>query len=99
VADATAAWKALDGLGPAHPLFLFKSGLEDLARDDFEGCRSRLREGIAQNKFSEVLNTDMQRLLGRIGADGSPPQPGARDAALSSGAQHIFLSAYTGKTN
>lgn len=88
VAEASAAWAALDPLGDAHPLFLFKSGLEAMARDEFDACRDYLTRGIAANDINADLNNDMRRVLDELPAadDAAPPAPRAN--------VHVLLSGY-----
>lgn len=62
-ADAAAAWKALDKLPENHYLFLFKSGLNALAKDEFSRCIELIEQGIAANQQNLSLNTDMERIL------------------------------------
>lgn len=69
VPEAVRAWEPLDSLGPQHPLFLFKTGLSALGRDDFAACRSYLQRGIDANEQNPPLNADMQKILDRIPND------------------------------
>ncbi len=67
VSEAIEAWRPLNRLGDEHPLYLFKAGLEALAREDFDACRNYLRQGIALNAENEPLNNDMRKILQRLG--------------------------------
>lgn len=90
------AWVPLDALSEDHFLYLFKSGLEHLARDEFEQCVEKLTRGIALNKLNEPLNNDMRRIINDVQAitkDIPPPPDGATIPAASGG--HTFISAYT----
>ncbi len=87
-AEAIGAWAPLDALGDAHPLFLFKSGLEAMVRDEFDTCRDYLTRGIAANTINADLNADMQRVLAQLPADGSP------EPLATIGAGHVLLSGY-----
>lgn len=62
-AEAETAWKALDKLADDHYLYLFKSGMLALARDDFEQCVTLLEKGITENRQNPSLNSDMERIL------------------------------------
>ena len=66
LSEAIAAWQPLQRLGDEHPLYLFKTGLEALARDDFDACRSYLQRGMQANTQNAPLNKDMQAILDRI---------------------------------
>jgi hypothetical protein len=87
VAEASAAWAALDPLGDAHPLFLFKAGLEAMARDEFDTCRDYLTRGIAANDINADLNNDMRRVLDELPVDDAAP-PAPRPNV------HVLLSGY-----
>lgn len=81
LAEAIEAWRPLDRLGEEHPLFLFKAGLEALARDDFATCRRYLNRGIRLNATNEPLNNDMRAVLQRIeGQPTSVPAAAAPEA-------------------
>ena len=64
--EASAAWKPLERLGEAHPLVLFKNGMEALDRDDFDACRRYFEGAIAANDFNPQLNAEMSRLLASL---------------------------------
>jgi tetratricopeptide (TPR) repeat protein len=92
IAEASTTWAPLNTLGVAHYLFLFKSGLEHLASDQFDACRDCLNRGIASNADNPALSDDMRRILDdlpeRATADAADGEPNA-----------FFLSAYTGNTH
>ena len=95
VAQAESAWKALDGLAPDHPLYLFKTGLLQLARDEFNECALNLKRGIQLNAANPALNNDMQRILGdlekNINSTSTPTTPVKTKLAPPA---HSLLSAY-----
>lgn len=62
-AQAIDAWRPLNNLGEAHPLYLFKAGLEALERQDFDACRSFLNKGIAVDPHGGPLNEAMRGFL------------------------------------
>jgi tetratricopeptide (TPR) repeat protein len=64
--EAIKAWRPLEALEENDPLLLFKTGLEALARDDFDSCRDHLAQGIARNPDNAAINADMGRILERI---------------------------------
>lgn len=67
LAQAIEAWKSLENLSEDEPLFLFKTGLEALAREDFDACRKYLSEGVARNVMNPMLNADIERILRGVG--------------------------------
>jgi len=87
VEEAISAWAPLDPLGDSHPLYLFKAGLEAMARDEFDTCREYLTKGIAANNMNADLNVDMQRVLEQL-----PDNAAATSAAASTG--HVLLHGY-----
>lgn len=62
-AQAIDAWRPLDRLGEAHPLYLFKAGLEALERQEFDACRDFLNKGIAVDPQSGPFNEAMRGFL------------------------------------
>lgn len=106
VSEAEQAWQALDRLGETHPLYLFKTGLLHLTRDEFDAARSHLAKGIELNQLNPELNRDMLRILNDIekvapqdgstakATDSSPETHSEEQATPSTGGNHIFLSAY-----
>lgn len=92
IAEASITWAALDQLGDSNYLFLFKSGLENLASDQFDVCRDYLSRGIALNVENQALTTDMRRILDDLPAQGATDQAAGETNAF-------FLSAYTGNTH
>lgn len=92
------AWAPLNALGEGNSLYLFKAGLEHLARDEFDLCIDFLERGISLNKLNEPLNNDMRRVINDVKErtkdlpppDSPPPtEPGS----------HAFISAYTNTKN
>jgi tetratricopeptide (TPR) repeat protein len=66
-ADAAAdAWKVFDKLGKEHPLYLFKTGLMHLSKNEFAECEKFLRQGLAINTTHVQLNQDMAMLLKQV---------------------------------
>jgi tetratricopeptide (TPR) repeat protein len=63
---ATEAWKAFDAAGKEHPLFLFKTGLLHLAKQEYAECEKHLRQGISINNTHPQLNNDMAYLLKQV---------------------------------
>lgn len=94
VQEAIDVWQPLELLGPSDPYYLFKQGLEHLARDEFEQCQTYLSEGIAANQANPALNVDMQRIMNDVtelianNANATAEQP-AEDG------KHLLISAYT----
>lgn len=97
LSEATKAWEVLDTLGHDHPLYLFKSGLLHLARDEFDLCLELLRKGIAANTTNPSLNSDMQKVIDAVQktvAEQKEARPLTEAGEKPRGAQHILLSAY-----
>ncbi|MES2536907.1 MAG: tetratricopeptide repeat protein [Pseudomonadota bacterium] len=88
VTEARAAWQPLDELGETNVLFLFKTGLERLAVDDFDACRTYLQNGIAMNDTNPALNVDMQRVIDNLPASGQAEKNTGQTS-------HVLLSGYT----
>jgi Flp pilus assembly protein TadD len=85
--------------GRQDALAHFSHGLLHLMRDDFPETVRQLSEGIQLNNENAALNKDMQRIIDEIGK--LPAQQLIRDVRAEEevGAQHVFLSAYMGKTS
>jgi tetratricopeptide (TPR) repeat protein len=98
VDEATKAWSHLDSLGQKNPLYLFKTGLMHLARDEFEPSMDNLRKGIQLNKTNDALNRDMLRVLGDVeklvGAAKANATPAKEQPKQDGAANHVLLSAY-----
>lgn len=62
-AEASAAWAPLDRLGQEHALVLLKTGMEALAREEYELCRHYINRGIERNTENEALNEEMRKIL------------------------------------
>ena len=60
---ATKTWEAFDALGEDHALYLFKTGLLHLVKNDLGQCEECLRRGIAANNMYEALSHDMAQIL------------------------------------
>ena len=95
---ATQAWQPLDALGDENPLFLFKTGMLHLVRDEFEQCANLIKKGIKLNNSNESLNHDMQRVLADVEKHLSITQAGTgKSPATKPGegtTKHVLLSAY-----
>jgi tetratricopeptide (TPR) repeat protein len=65
--DAAAeTWKAFDGLGKEHPLYLVKTGLLHLAKNELVEAEKFLRLGIAANTIDAQFNYDMAQIHKQI---------------------------------
>jgi len=110
IAEAEQAWKPLDQLGEEHPLYLFKTGLLHLTRNEFDQATTLLTRGIELNQANPDLNRDMLRILNDIqkvspaAANPENEKPATdrntdKDAAdiseKATGGNHIFLSKYS----
>ena len=91
------AWAPLDALGEDNFLYLFKSGLEHLARDEFDQCMEKLTHGIALNRLNEPLNNDMRRVIDDVQKKTKDLTPTTTDDAVPHAAPgaHAFISVYT----
>lgn len=96
VANAATAWQPLDKLGDNDALYLFKTGLLHLARDEFQKAIEMMRKGIELNKTNEALNRDMQRLITDAEKQLTTPaaKPAPEAGSKDKGANHVLLSAY-----
>lgn len=98
VKEAEATWKHLNHLGDSNALFLFKTGMLHLVRDEFEQSAQALRAGIACNTFNEDLNNDMRKVLhdaeAAAGTLAAVISDSADDAALGGQGQRMLLSVY-----
>jgi len=105
IEEANNAWEPLDKLGNEHPLYLFKTGLIQLAKDEFSEATENLSNGIKLNKLNPDLNNDMQRILDsitqinseQITAEKNSESDMPKDDKKSG--NHIFLSAYENDAN
>lgn len=93
VEDAASTWGLLDVLQPEHPLYLFKTGLIHMIRDQFDQAVSLLKEGIARNSENQALNRDMQLVIDQI-ARAQAKTPGVLDPG-NTDAKHILVSSYS----
>ncbi len=94
VEEAEQVWQPLDSLGEQDSLFLFKTGMLHLVRDEFEACAQALRNGIENNRINEDLNNDMQRvLLDAEKAAGISPVESVEGTQAGQG-QRMLLSVY-----
>ena len=72
-------WAPLELLPAGAALKSFKRGLEALIRNEFETCARLLGEGIEANTQNLPLNDDMRRILARLPAGPTAPQPAGAD--------------------
>lgn len=94
VDEAEQAWQALDRLGEDDPLFLFKTGMLHLVRDEFEECAQALRAGIERNRLNEDLNNDMRKVLQDAEKAGGISPVESADGTLAGRGQRMLLSVY-----
>lgn len=98
VEAAETVWQPLDELGSDHFYALFKTGLLQLVRDEFDACLASLRSGLVANQVNQPLNVDMQRVIRQVeelsakNADAAAVDPKAESASESG---HLFINAYT----
>jgi tetratricopeptide (TPR) repeat protein len=78
---AMEVWAPLELLPAGAALKSFKRGLEALIRNEFETCARLLGEGIEANTQNLPLNDDMRRVLARLPAGPTTPQPAGADDA------------------
>lgn len=62
-AAAAEAWKALEPLGPDHPLVLFTKGIWAWAVDDFDICRKHLNRGLELGQAQGLFDAPMRQIL------------------------------------
>ncbi|MDH5326002.1 MAG: tetratricopeptide repeat protein [Gammaproteobacteria bacterium] len=103
-AIAEAKWEALNPLGEETDLFLFKTGMLHLSRDEFEQCIQCLELGIARNTSNPALNSDMEKVLRRakaaLGLNDSEtsgnenPSDGSQSKETKSIGSRLLRSAY-----
>jgi tetratricopeptide (TPR) repeat protein len=98
-AVAVSTWAPLDGLAQNHPLRLFKTAFEHIARDEFEQARLLLCEGITLNTENLPLNRDMELTLSKLIDKQLPsyPEQDVANAGVTTGS-HFLLASY-GKLN
>jgi tetratricopeptide (TPR) repeat protein len=82
-------WQKLNKLPVDNALYLFKSGLQELAENQYHKAHALLKQGIAANNFSVELNRDMETVLSAIPLT----TDNAADSAPIS-TEHMWLSAY-----
>lgn len=88
-AKASEVWTELDTLGKDHPFVLLKTGLEHLAKDEFDSAIDYLARGIEANADNPALNHDMEKVLAAARqALGAAPAPAAKPGS------HVLLSSY-----
>ncbi len=95
VTEAKTTWQHLNSLPNGHSLHLFKSGLEQLAGNQYSTARQYLEQGIAANDFSPDLTRDMQNVLVSIPSDDIESEQEPTDDNKTG---HVWLSAYSTDT-
>lgn len=93
VEEAASTWGLLDVLPPEHPLYLFKTGLICLIREQFDKAVSFLKDGIARNTQNQALNRDMQLVIDQI-ARSQAKTPSVLDSG-NGDAKHFLVSSYS----
>jgi len=97
IAAAEKVWEPLLELPAEHPLYLFRSGLLHLARDEFADCIAQLRLGVERNTEHPSLNHDMIMLADVAGEAMAEKNTAAEDTpAQTNSSQHVLLSGYHG---
>lgn len=100
VEEAKSSWSQLDTLSTDHALWLFKTGLEHLAANDFENAQEHLKKGLEVNDFSPELNNDMQTVLDSIPQeDAQAEEDSTEEAGDDSVANQARLNAYTSNSD
>jgi len=95
VEEAKSSWKNIDRLPKEHSLWLFKTGLEYLAIEQYSEARILLEKGIASNDFSPELNRDMDTVLASIPVETENPELLSSDSV----AGQAWLNAYKTSEN
>ena len=85
VDTASETWKPLDSQGAQHPLYLFKTGLLHLAKQQYDECEDLLRRGIAANRVDVPLNRDMAQILKQLQGRGTSKPSAPRGTETASG--------------
>jgi tetratricopeptide (TPR) repeat protein len=66
-ADAAAeTWKAFDSKGKEYPLFLFKTALLQLAKNEYAECEKNLRAGLSVNGGAVPYAAEMAQLYKQV---------------------------------
>lgn len=86
---AKTTWQRLDQLPSDNALHLFKTGLLELANNNFTEARTFLQQGLAANTFSPDLNRDMENVLSSI-----PTSEMSESGTVPASTEHVWLSAY-----
>ncbi len=96
VPEAIDAWAPLDRLGKNNFLYLFKTGLINLANNEFDLCIQALEKGMTLNRSNEALNRDMKRMLDQVKAqtNSAAPSTEAKPKSKSTKTNNVLLSAY-----
>jgi tetratricopeptide (TPR) repeat protein len=90
VEEAKLSWKNIDKLPNEHSLWQFKTGLEQLAAEQYLNARKLIEQGIVSNDFSPELNRDMDTILTSI-----PTEEAALEKSESNSVEgRAWLNAY-----
>lgn len=93
IEQAEKAWAALNKLGKANSLYLFKTGILQLTNDDFQECIDTLEKGIKLNDQNLPLNKDMLMLIEKA-KNALSGNDNNNDSSNQAGSSHVFLNAY-----
>lgn len=101
-AAALSTWAPLEKLPESDSLRLFKTGLEQMALDQFDEAKVNLRRGLEANRENPALNRDMQMMIDAIqshqDASAAPGQSDGMSTDVTeenaSGTAHFLLSRY-----
>ncbi|HKQ31136.1 MAG TPA: hypothetical protein VJS66_07625 [Burkholderiales bacterium] len=63
---AAQTWKAFDDHGKEHPIYLFKTGLLHLAKNEYNECEKNLRLGLSVNGGNVPYASEMAQLHQRV---------------------------------
>jgi len=83
--------------GGDEALAHFANGLLHLIRDEFSETVRYLNEGIRLNTENAALNNDMQKIIDEIAKVVPQSSDAEENIEEESSAQHLLISAYTGK--
>lgn len=94
VEEAEKAWSPLDRLGKSNPLYIFKTGILQLTKDEFQECIDTLEKGIKLNTQNLPLNKDMQMLIEKAKAALSGNNNDDNTGKPDESGSHVYLNAY-----
>ena len=93
---AEEAWGPLSELPADDPLYLFRSGLLHLARDEYEDRIAELRRGLERNTEHPSLNSDIEAMIEIAQQALTERSAPAVSATASASPGHVLLSGYQG---